>query len=164
MKVGNQRPDITRVFVPGLVTGGSLEIQHRLPVSLGPAREVTLINAVILTARRSLDVRVYETEFPNRRIECETMDAMTRGIHHHRTGPVDDVPSGNLFPTLLETVREPGFARRAECSVYRKDRPDRRVHVDVGRAIERVKQQNVLAFPTPNLCQDRCLLFLRRKN
>lgn len=164
MKIGNQRPDITRVLVPGWVTAGSLEIQHRLPVSLGPTHEVTLIDTVILAAGRSLDVRVHETEFPDCRIECETVDAMTRGIHHHRTGPVDDVSGGNLFPTLLETVRQADFACLAEGSVYRKDCPDRRVHVDVGRAIERIKQQNVLSLPTPNPSQDGLLFFLRRKH
>ena len=106
-----------------------------------------------------------QQEFADRRIERKAVHALPRRVDEHRARAVEDVTSGDLRATLLQTIGErAGSPFGSAATMDRKDRPDRNVDVDVGRAIEWIIQQDVLpAAPVlADFHRNRALVFLRR--
>src|SRR5215831_14074489 len=84
-----------------------LSILYVFNVSPGafiPGMQVTFIDAVDLAARRRPDVFMGEKKLTETRIECESIHAMTGRVHHHRTRAINEVSSGNLVYTFLQTI------------------------------------------------------------
>ena len=82
-------------------------------------------------------------------VEGEAVDAVADGEHEHRGRAVDREARRHLVAPRLQ---ERGLVRLAHLAVGRlraaqdrEDGADRDVDVDVGRAVERVEQQQVLA-------------------
>src|SRR2546427_4831986 len=100
-----------------------------------------------------------------RGIEREAVHALPRRVHEHRTGAVQDVAGGDLRAALLETVGERARASLGGAAPMNgEDRADRDVDADVGRAVERIVQQHVLAAAPilTHLDRDGLFVLLRR--
>ena len=79
------------------------------------------------------------------------MRAVAHREHQHRGRAVHREPGRDLRAARLQEGLLVGFAvaparGRLRAAQHREDRADRDVHVDVGRAIQRVEEQQVLAL------------------
>ncbi len=90
------------------------------------------------------------------------MCALSSGIHEHRARAVDDVARGDLATAGLQHVFHFAACAARDLLVHAEDRADGHVHVDVGRAVERIEQQHVLAVPEAFRNVDDVRLFLGR--
>src|SRR2546423_13867219 len=101
MEVGDERADVASVHgltVPIL----SAVIVHEILNGRLPLAVVGIIHRKVSPDIRSANVRMGEQKLTKRRIEGETMRALTSGVYQHRAGAVDDVSGGHLAAPGLE--------------------------------------------------------------
>ncbi len=141
MEVDDERADVARLVRRRL----RLLVLHPAEVRLQPFFErgrVALVDGIKPTARRRRDVRVREHELPHRRVQREPVHPVAGREHEHRGRPVDDVARGHLLGPRKERGVDGGLLALGK-AVHREDGPHRHVHVDIGRAVERVEQDDV---------------------
>jgi hypothetical protein len=120
-----------------------------------------------------LDVGVGQDELANHRVEREAVDAVAEREDHHRRGGVEAVARAEELVARLADVRDAlgdgrlgvlevvlGEAALLGGRVDPEDRADRDAAVEVGGAVERVKDDDVLAARGP-LDRDGRVLLLR---
>ncbi len=114
---------------------------------------MTLIGHVdreFLSGLRDLDVFVAEDEAAHFAVQGEAFNAVTQGQHQHGLRAVDGVTGGDLLGAWLQKCLLVQCFVLAQVLVratqHREDRADRRVDVDVGRAVQWVEHQQVSAF------------------
>src|SRR6187455_1454152 len=114
--------------------------------ALIPLLRVSLIDAVNFSSRSGLDIFVGEKKFSQAGVERKAVNALPRGVHHHRAGTVNEVSGSQLFgPPLQAIFKRTISVSLRDLSVNRKYGADTRVDVDIRRPVERIKHQNVLA-------------------
>ena len=86
-----------------------------------------------------------QQEFAERWVEREAVRALAGRVDQHRTGSVDDVSCRDLTSARLQHVFHLATTAAGDLPYHREDRPDRNVDVDVGRSVERIEKQAVLA-------------------
>src|SRR6185437_9696771 len=91
------------------------------------------------------DVGMRKQELANGRVEREPVHALPCGVHEHRARPINHVAGGHLAATRLQQVFHLGALASYDLADHREDGADGNVHVDVGRAVERIEQQQILA-------------------
>ena len=161
MKVGYERPDVPGVLSVA-VPIDSLETANDFLIPGRPARIVALVYAVIFPGSRRRHVVVDEAELADNGVEGETVHAISRRVHHDRTRPVNHISGGNLLAPLLQAVRQVPTAITRHSTVDGKNRPDRNVHVDIGRPIQRIEKHYILPSGGVGIGRNGILFFLRR--
>ena len=140
VKVGHQRADVAHGEVLGLeMVGVFLDLA-------GPVALVALVDAVELGRLWDADIGMGQQEFADRLVEREAMHAVARAVDQHGAGAVEDIAGGHDVAPGLQAVVD-----SAPCPIWRlaahdgKDGADADRIVDVGGAIQRVKDQHVVA-------------------
>src|SRR5439155_16655406 len=103
-------------------------------------------------------------ELADRGIEGEAVHALPGRVDQHRARAIEDVAGCDLRSAFLETVGERARTLLGGApAMNREDRADRDVDADVGRAVERIVEQHVLAAAPvlAYLHRDGVLVFLR---
>jgi hypothetical protein len=91
------------------------------------------------------------------------MHPLAGGVHQHRARAVQDVSRGHLTPAHLEAIGEGRTGvGRGHAAVHGEDRAGRDIHVDVGRSVERVMQQDIAPDRRVGRHEDGILVFFRR--
>ena len=94
---------------------------------------------------RDADVFVREAEDAERRVVGEAIDAVAGGVNEHGGGAIDDVARRHLAVARLEKIFQ--CYRRADgrdAAVDGENCADGDVHINIGRTIERVGEDDVL--------------------
>ncbi len=139
--VRDERPDVA-----GAEASLGLQVRHQLLLLPGPARVVRLVDRVDLLGRvRNPHLRMAEEELADRGIQREAVHARAAGVHEHRGRAVHDVPGGDLPRARLKAVGQHAPLARAALAVDAEDRADGHVHVDVGGAVQRIEDHDVVA-------------------
>src|SRR5438105_11924283 len=86
-----------------------------------------------------------EQELTDRWIECEAVHALPRRVHEHRARAVDHVARRDLTSSGLQQILHLPVPSPRDLADDGEDRSDRNVDVDIGRAVEGIEQQDVLA-------------------
>ncbi len=160
VKIGHQRTGIAQRQIWAAIF--ALQPPGILLHADGPLTLIALVHAVILGLVRDADVRVRKQKFADAGVERKPVDAPPRGIDQHRARPVDDIPRGHqVAPPLQHIVERARSAVRRLTPVDSEDRPHTNVKVNVGRAVQRVIQQHILARGKTLRDGDEVLLLLR---
>ncbi len=88
-----------------------------------------------------------EEELADRGVEREAVNPVARRIDEHVGRAVDHVAGGHDIAAWLKTIDERTWTvARSDSAMHGKDRPNRRVDIDIARAIERIELKDVLAL------------------
>jgi hypothetical protein len=90
-------------------------------------------------------VGVGQVELTNVTIQGEAVDAVTGGQHQHGVGTVQRIASAHLLGAGLQEVLGGRVGHAFRTTQDGEDGADGDVHVDVGRAIQRIEGNQVLA-------------------
>src|ERR1041384_6735071 len=149
MDVGDERADVPRILRDHAPAIAVLERAHDALDPRRPLVPVTLVDAIVGADVRRADVGVRQQKLADGGIEGEAVHALPRRVHEHRARTVQDVAGGDLRSALLETVGERARALLGGAAAMDgENRADRDVDTDVGRAVERIVHQDVLAAAT----------------
>lgn len=150
MEIRHQRTYVAAVLAvyrPALVALAltlTLESVDDLPIAVGPTMIIALVDAVVFSDRRRLDVLIDESELADHRVQSELMNAGTRRVYEHGAGTMQHVARRNLFaPDLQAVVQGTGTLRRYSL-MDREDSPDRHVDTEVRRSVEGIVQEHIL--------------------
>ena len=164
MEIRYQRADVAGGVGP---VGFSILLLTVLDVFLYPDGEflvIAFVDGVYLAAGRCFDVGVREAEFAERRVEREAVHTAADRVDEH-CGAVDDVSrSDHLGAFLQEVVQHGGLADGRFAPVDGEYRPDRDIHVDVGRTVQRVHADDVFGIAAKPLMKGRHILVLFRSD
>src|ERR1019366_2039396 len=108
----------------------------------GPVFPATLIGRIdgkFHRVRRNDHVRMGQHEFADVAIQSEAIHAMTGGDHQHGCWAIQRITGTNLRSAGLQKVRCGRIRYAFRCAQNREYRPNRDVHVDVGRTVQRIK-------------------------
>ncbi len=125
-----------------------LEVVDVFAGRIVPLLPVAFVDAVHPALLGALNVLVRQEELTEGRVECEAVHAVPGRVHHHCARTVDEVSGGHLHVAGLETILNIAVVTRSNPPVNRENRTDADVHVDVRGAVERVEQQDIVAFRT----------------
>ena len=140
VEVGHQRADVARRV--GLRTFFELiDVAAHRCVPLGI---IALVGAVVLTFPGDFDVLVGKQKFAEAWVEGKAVAAAAGGINQHSAGAVDDVAGADLLAAAAEEVAV-GNAAGACLAVDGVDGADGDVHVYIGRAVNRIEDEDVVA-------------------
>ncbi|MNE31730.1 hypothetical protein D3C80_1253110 [compost metagenome] len=110
--------------------------------ALGPVALVRHVDGELLGVRRDRDLRMRHQPLPVVR-QGEARHALTRRQHQHGLTAIEAIEGRDLLAAGLQEV---GLGRRGRRRLqHRDDGADRGVDVDVGRAVQRVEQDQVFA-------------------
>mmetsp|Transcript_38700 Transcript_38700/g.90534 ORF Transcript_38700/g.90534 Transcript_38700/m.90534 type:complete len:397 (+) Transcript_38700:1162-2352(+) len=114
-----------------------------------PESAVGAVDRELLGVGWHLDVLVRQHELTEIRVQREAGHAVADSQHEHRRRAIERIAGGHLRGTGLQEV---GFGHVAATVDHvlrrtqdREDAADRNVHVDIGRAVQRVEHEQVLA-------------------
>ena len=160
--LGDQRGDPAHVEVGAARAGAAGQaFVHVAAHGLFPEARVGGVDGELARGLGHADVGVGEVELADDRVEGEAGDAVADRQHQHRRWAVDGVAGGDLLAAGLQELRGLGILARARRAQHREDRTHRHVDVDVGRAIERIEREQVLAALVARRERDRRLVLLR---
>ena len=122
-----------------------LEVVDRGSGLVVPVIPVALIDRIDASSLGDTDIGMGQQEFSHARIKCKPMHALTGRINQHGRSAVQEIAGGYLFGTGLEDFIELHFTGTAGLTAQDGENgPDVDVHIDVGGAIQRVKDQHVV--------------------
>ena len=131
--------EIMIAIVLGIAVGCSDLLNYNVKKWLSRFSTVSLfIMLLCLGAKR-------QQEFAHARIKCEPMHALTGRVNQHGRSAVQEIAGGYLFGTGLEDFIKLHFTGTAGLTAQDGENgPDVDVHINVGGAIQRVKDQHVV--------------------
>src|SRR5437868_7348415 len=103
MEIGNERTDVAHTqrfrtaFEPAIAPHQSFHI-------LVPELLVRIVHRQVTAVVGDTNIGMREQEFTDRRVECEAVDALPRGVYQHRARTIDDVTRRNLTTSWLQQV------------------------------------------------------------
>ena len=156
VEVRHERADVARRVRPARRRVLGLHPLDVLLQAAAPRVVVALVGRVHAARLGRADAGVRQQELADRGVEREAVDARPSGVDQHRRGAVEDVARRDLLAAGLERARHRHLARVVLGDlVDREDGPDGDVDVDVGRAVERVEEDDVLALAALEEQRDR---------
>src|SRR6185437_1183605 len=135
---------------------------HQRADVLIPHLFVRIVDGEIPAVLRYPDVRVRQEKFADLRIQREAVHALARGVDHHRAGAVDHVARRHLAATRLQHVLHLPASTARDLAQNGEDGAHRNVDVDIGRPVQRIEEETVLAATEVVRNLDDVRLFLRR--
>ena len=112
------------------------------PVSLGKAVGQRLIHRVSVALLGHFHIREVQHECADFGLQRKAVNSLSGRVHEDGGSAVEHVAGGHLFPAGLQHRRFPGGSLRA--TQDRENGAHTNVHIDVGRAVQRVKDHDVL--------------------
>ena len=146
MEVSHQRSHITGGIILAFRALAGMEPLDGLTRGRIPVVPVAFIDGIDVPLFGDAHVRMGKQEFPDAGVQREAMHTLAGTEHQHGGGAVQDIACGHLLDAGLEDLIQGDFAGAARRTAQDgEDGAHIDVDIDVGRAIKRVENQDVIA-------------------
>ena len=146
MEVGHQRAHITGGIILAFRALAGMEPFDGLTRGLVPVVPVAFIDGIDVPLLRDAHIRMGKQEFPDAGVQCEAMHPLTGAEHQHGGRTVQDIARGHLLDAGLQDFFQGDFTGAARRTAQDgEDGAHIDVDVDIGRTIERVEDQDIIA-------------------